>query len=132
MCPTQRSDFFGLRPHRASTACMAATLGDALDGCPSGAKKIAAKLHVDWGDASAQQSNRVPAASDWDKMHLLACADEVSEQLEVCGASYKALHVPTAGTSAISTFNEKSQVGLLFLGDIVALHAMDVFSSSLS
>ena len=35
---------------------------------------------------------------------------------------------PIAGTATVHMFNEKMQVGLLFLGDIVALRVIDVFS----
>ena len=61
-------------------------------------------------------------------MHLVRFADEVAEQCEVCRAFDKAPRIPIAGTSTASAFNEKLQIDLLFLGDIIALRIMDMFS----
>ena len=61
-------------------------------------------------------------------MHLANHVDEASERREVYRASDKARHVPIAGTSAVSTSNEKLQVDLLFLYDLIASHLMAVFS----
>ena len=36
--------------------------------------------------------------------------------------------MPIVGAATVSAFNEKVQVDLLFLGDIIAPHAMDVYS----
>ena len=80
------------------------------------------------GHASEQQLKRVPADSDRDNAHLLTCADEVSERREVCRAFDEAPRAPAAGTSAVAMFNEKLQVGLLLVGDIIAAHVMDVSS----
>ena len=46
----------------------------------------------------------------------------------MCGAFDVAPHVPIAGTSAVSMFNEKAQVGRLFLDDLIFAHVMGVFS----
>ena len=54
--------------------------------------------------------------------------DGVLENCDVCRGSDKAPHVPIAGTSTVSMFSEKVQPGLLVLGDIIVLHAMDMFS----
>ena len=61
-------------------------------------------------------------------MRLLARGDEVSEQLDVCGAFDRAPHAPIAGAAAVAMFNDEVQADLLFLGDIIAVHALDVFS----
>ena len=61
-------------------------------------------------------------------MPLITCADELLARCEACQAFEKAPHVPAAGTSAAAMFNEKLQADLLFLGDIIALHIMDVYS----
>ena len=61
-------------------------------------------------------------------MHLPACVDEMLAQREVCQAFEKAPRAPLAGTSAVAAFNEKLQVDLLLLVDIVALHVLYVFS----
>ena len=80
------------------------------------------------GHASAQQRKRVSADSDGEKMHLVNIANEVSERRDICRASDEAPHVPITGTSAVLMFTEKLQVDSLFLGGLIALRAMDVFS----
>ena len=59
---------------------------------------------------------------------LVAHVDGVLGNCEVCRAFDKAPHLPVAGTSSVSCFNERIQVDLLFSGDIIAVHAMDAFS----
>ena len=59
---------------------------------------------------------------------LIAHLDGVLGNCEVCRAFDKAPHLPVAGASSVSCFNERAQVDLLFLDDIIAVHAMDVFS----
>ena len=39
-------------------------------------------------------------------------------------------HIPIARTTTVSAFNEKVQVDLVFLGDLIVAHAMDVFSKN--
>ena len=58
---------------------------------------------------------------------LLRHVEEVVNQCDVCKAFDKAPHTPIAGTSAVAMFNEKLQVDLLFLDDLIALHIMAVF-----
>ena len=52
-------------------------------------------------------------------------AGEVVSQCEVCQAFEKAPNFPAAGASPASPFNEKIQVGLLFVDAAIALRAMD-------
>ena len=40
----------------------------------------------------------------------------------------EAPRLPLAGTSLASAFNEKVQADLLFLGSLIAIHSMDLFS----
>ena len=61
-------------------------------------------------------------------MHLLTRVDEVLEQCEVSRAFDNAPRSPAAGTSAVAMFSEAPHVHLQFLGDIIAVHAMDVLS----
>ena len=61
-------------------------------------------------------------------MHSLASIDDVLARCAVCQAFEKVLHDPVAGTSTVAAFNEKMQVGLLFLDDVIALRVMDEFS----
>ena len=60
--------------------------------------------------------------------HLVNHVDAASETCDVCWAFDKAPHIPIAGTSTVSAFNEKIQVDLLFLDDLIAVHGVDVFS----
>ena len=59
-------------------------------------------------------------------MHLIACADEVPAQCEVCQAFEKAPHVPAAGTLTVAMFHEKLRADASFLDDVIALHFMGV------
>ena len=97
-------------------------------GRPPGPKKIIMKSHVSWGHASAHQFERVLVDSDGRDMHSVDCVDEVSERCDVRRSYEKAPHVPIAETSTVSMFNEKLRPDLAFLGDLIALHAVDVFS----
>ena len=115
-------------PPREFPACAAATSGDARDDSISDPKKIIMKLHVNWGHASATQLKRVLVDSDGSMSHFAPHLEAVLGKCDVCRAFDKAPHVPIAGASAVSMFNEKAQVDLLFLGDLVVAHAMDVFS----
>ena len=47
---------------------------------------------------------------------------------EVCQASEKAPRAPAVGTSTVALSNEKLQVDLLFLDNIIARDIMDVYS----
>ena len=107
---------------RTFAACEAVTLGGARDSNLTDPKKIAMKLHVNRGRASAQQLRRVLADSGGDNMHLPTCADGVLARREVCQAFEKAPHAPVAGTSTAAMSNEKLQV------DVIALRIMDVYS----
>ena len=93
-----------------------------------GPKKIIIKLHVTWGRAPANQPERVLADSESGNSHLVNFADGALEHCDACKAFEKAPHAPIAGTLRVSMFNEKVQVDLPFLGDLIALHAMDTFS----
>ena len=61
-------------------------------------------------------------------MHFANYVDEASQHYDVCRAFDEAPHVSIAGTSVVSTFHEESEADLLFLNDLIALHALDVFS----
>ena len=92
-------------------------------------KIIILKLHVNWERASDQQIKGVLVDSGGGNLHLLQDVDEELERRGVCRAFGRAPHLPIAGTSAVLMFNGKLQVDLLFLGDIIALHVMEVFPS---
>ena len=51
---------------------------------------------------------------------------EVLGRSEVRRASHKAPHVPIAATPAVSMFNERLHVDLLFPRDLIAQRVMDV------
>ena len=83
---------------------------------------------MNWGHASSQQIKRVLVDAEGDNWPLLRHVDEVVSQCEVCRAFDKAPHIAFTGTSAVATFNEKLQVGLLFSDDLIVSDIMDVFS----
>ena len=66
--------------------------------------------------------------AEGDTQSLIQHVDEVASQRDTCKAFEKAPHIPISGTSTVSMFNERLQMDLLFLDDIIALHIMDVFS----
>ena len=59
--------------------------------------------------------------------HVASYSDAVLERCGTCRAFDKAPRVPIVGASTASAFSEKVQVGLLFLDDISALRAMEMF-----
>ena len=90
--------------HNALTST---ALGDALDGEKSDLKEIVRKLHVNWGRASPQQLKRTMAEADWKANSLIPLVDDVVRECEICRASDVAPAIPVAGTSSVSSFNEK-------------------------
>ena len=104
-------------PPKDFSACTAATLGDAQDAGISDPKKTIKELHVNRGHASATQLKRALVDSANGTSHLVPRVDEVLENCDVCRAFDKAPHVPIAGATTASAFNEKAQAGLPFLGD---------------
>ena len=107
-------------PPTLFSACSAVTLGDACDGSVSDPRKIIAKLRVNRGHASACQPKTALVDSGGGNSRLVNFAGEVLEHCETRRALEKAPHAPIAGTPTVSTFNEKVQVDLLFLGDLIA------------
>ena len=65
--------------------------------------------------------------SEGGNLHLLRQIGEVLGYCDFCRAFSRAPHVPIAGASTVSAFNAKLQVDIPPLGDIIALHVMDVF-----
>ena len=63
-------------------------------------------------------------------MPLLRHVAVVANQRVVCNAFDEAPRTPTAGTPTVAMFNEKLQVDLLFSGDLIVLHIVDVFSKN--
>ena len=83
---------------------------------------------MNWGHASAQQIKRILVDAEGDNVSLLRHVEEVVNQCDVRKAFDKAPHTPIAGTSTVAMFNKKLQVDLLFLGDLIVLRSMGVFS----
>ena len=117
-------------PSEEFSACTAATLGDARDDSISDPREIITKLHAIRGHDSANRLGRVVVNSDGGTSHLLGHVDEVLEDCDLCRAFAKAPHVPIAGTSAVPMFHGKVRVDLLFLGDLVVAHVMDVLPNA--
>ena len=124
--PTRRTVCLSLSP-RARVRFARGYFGEVLEGCHSDSE-TAMKLHVDLGRASAQQLKRVLADWGGGDLHSATCAGEVFAQRGVCRASDKAPHAPIVRVSTVATFDERLQVDLLFVGDIIASHAMGVSS----
>ena len=111
--PLVESGLVRFGPPREISACAAVTVGDAQDGGISDPRKIILKLHANLGHASATQLKRVQVDSGGGTSHSANHVDAALETCDVCRAFDKAPH---AGTSAVSTFNEKVPVDLLFCG----------------
>ena len=65
--------------------------------------------------------------SESSNSHLANFVDGVLELCDVSEASDMAPRDSIAGTSTVSTLNEKVQVEVLFLDDLIAPHARGVF-----
>ena len=65
--------------------------------------------------------------SDGGNSRLVNFAGKLLEHCESHWAFGKTPHVLIAGASAASMFNEEVQADLLFLGDTIAMRAMDMF-----
>ena len=76
-------------PSRTFSSCKAGTLGDAMDGCLSGPRKLFVELQVSWRHASEQQLNRVVVGSDGGNMSLVTQVGDVLEQCDVRRAAIK-------------------------------------------
>ena len=114
-------------PPQDFSACTAVTPAGARDDSESKPRKVIMKLHVNWGHASARRLKKILADSESGNSRLVNFANEVLGHCGTCRAFRKAPHVPIAGTSTESMANEKAQVYFLFLDDIIALLALDVF-----
>ena len=68
------------------------------------------------------------AEADGRTNSLVQYEDEVVGNCDVCRAFDSAPSIPVAGTSSVSASNEKLQIDLLFLGDIIVLHVLDLLS----
>ena len=99
-----------------------------MDGEKSDPREIVRRIHANWGHASSQQLKRTRALADGKADGLIALADDVVRECETFRAFDVAPAIPVAGTSSVSSFNEKVQVDLLFSGDLIALHVLDLFS----
>ena len=82
---------------------------------------------VKWGHAPARQLKRVLVASASDIMGLLGCVNDALQPCDAHRAFDTVPHLLIAGTSSVSSSNEKLQVDLGFLSDVIAPHAMDMF-----
>ena len=95
----------------------------------SGRGIVEMELRASRGHASEHWPKSALVVAGGDTPGLLECAGEVLPQCEVRQASVKAPNLLVAGTSSVSSFSEKLSADLLFLGDTVALNAMDAYST---
>ena len=103
-------------------------LEDAIDSSRGEAQGSAKNVHANRAHASAHKLLRTLVGDGGANKRLLGLADEVAGQCEVCQAFDRAPHLPVAGTSSASSFNKRLHVGVLFLEDVAALCAMEVYS----
>ena len=68
------------------------------------------------------------AEADGKANSLIPLVDDVVRRCEICRASDVALAIPASAASSPSSSNEKVQVDLLFLGDIIVLRVFDLFA----
>ena len=115
-------------PPQLLPACKAVTLRDAGNAETSDPATIIMKVRINWGHASATQIKRVLADAGGDTQSLIQHVDDVVSQRETCKAFEKEPRTPISGTSSVSMLNERLQMDLLFLDDIIALHFLNVFS----
>ena len=126
--PLKESGLLRFSTPKKFVACTAVTLGDEQGEGAADPNMFIMSLHTNWGHASANQLKRFLVDSDDGMSHLVAHVDGVLENCEVCRAFDEAPHPQIAGTSYVSCFNEKVQMDLLILDDVIVVHAMDVFS----
>ena len=121
--PAGRRIAFPIHNARTSTA-----LGDALDGEKIDPEEIIRRFHGNWAHASAQQLKRTTAEADWRANWLIPLAGDVVRECDICRAPDVAPAIPVVGTSPVSSFNERVQVDISFLGDLITLRVLDLFS----
>ena len=109
-------------PPREFSACGAVTLGDAQDDSISDPKKIIMKSHSSWGHASAWLT-RMEVRLIWWTMWKRCWRPVTCVRPLIRRIAFQ-----FSGSTTASAFNEKVQVDLLFLDDLIVMHAMDVFS----
>ena len=83
---------------------------------------------MDWSHASAYQVLRILVGAEGANKPLLDFADEVVGPCEVRQAFDMAHHVPVAGASSASSFNEKLLVDPLLWDNVIAWNAIDLSS----
>ena len=125
LLPFTEDAMWSLTPPRTFSACKAVTLGDARGGTLSEPKKVAMKLHVNWGMLRRSRSNGSWWTPKGGNLELLQHVGEVVGRRDVCRALDRAPHVPIAGTPTVSMFNEEAQVHPPFPGATIALHVMN-------
>ena len=99
-----------------------------MDGCLPDPEKIVVKSHVNSGHASAQQLKRVLVDSGGGNMHMVKYVGAALGKRDACRPFGAAPHVPIAKSPTLPMFNGELQVDPLFLGDLIALRVIDVFS----
>ena len=93
------------------------------------ARPTAKKLHLNWGHASVFLLQRILTDADGLGATALNVMGSVVDECDVGpAAAGKAPRLPAAGALLVSALSEKVQVGFLFPGNLIALHATDLFS----
>ena len=80
------------------------------------------------GPCLRRQLKRTLAEADGKAGRLIPLVGDVVRECEICRTFDVAPAIRVAGTSSASSFNEEAQVGILSLGDLIALHVLDLVS----
>ena len=101
--PTRRTDCINLRP-LARLRSAGRLLWGRVGWLPCGTQGGCHEVARESGSCVGATIGTGYGALGQENMHLLTCADAVSEQFEVRRAFDKAPHVPIGGTSTVSMF----------------------------
>ena len=94
-----------------------------LNAKPQGGRRTGRESHLDWRRASASQLTRILVDAESVSNTALKVAGDEVVQCEVRQVFDVAPHLPIAGTSVVSVFNEKVQVVPDCSDDFIALRA---------
>ena len=109
--------FFGLRgryvyifSRRTFEVCKSVALSEARGAGGAEANNIALNLRINWCRATAHESTQILINAEKARERSLAGVDQVVGTCEAGRASAKGPHLPVAGTSSVSAFDEILEV----------------------
>ena len=99
----------------------------AADSSAEDSRGVVRKIHFNRSHSSDRQLTHILVDVDGANKRLLDVTAEVAGQCGVRQAFDKAAHLPLAGTSSAPPLNEKRQVDLLSLSNVIDLRTMDIY-----